>query len=179
MTQQKWIARRESEGKTEWLCYIVVTFPFIYVNIWSKCSDKWSFQDNLSAILPLSEMSGKWWHEPKNVWNPIKLPMEQTQLSHQRKRLSNNRECLTISDRKGISDRQSGMQVLQIKKIRIVGYLVNIYHGAKQRPNSHTSGKSCTDAALVRMGALQSTIPGLSSSLVSASTSVLGHSHSS
>ena len=96
--------------------------------------------------------------------------MEQTQLSHQRKRLSNNRECLTISDRKGISDRQSGMQVLQIKKIRIVGYLVNIYHGAKQRPNSHTSGKSCTDAALVRMGALQSTIPGLSSSLVSAST---------
>ena len=99
--------------------------------------------------------------------------MEQTQLSHQRRRLSNNRECLTISDRKGISDRQSGMQVLQIKKIRIVGYLVNIYHGAKQRPNSHTSGKSCTDAALVRMGALQSTIPGLSSSLVSASTSVL------
>jgi len=48
VTQQNSIARRGREGKTERLNYIVVTFPFI--NIRSKCSGKWSFQDNSMSL---------------------------------------------------------------------------------------------------------------------------------
>jgi len=35
--------KREKDRKTFWT---VTTFPNLYVNIWNKCSGKWSFQDN-------------------------------------------------------------------------------------------------------------------------------------
>ena len=47
MTQQNKLRAGEDERKTETLSYNVTTFQFKYVNIQSKCSGKWSFQDNL------------------------------------------------------------------------------------------------------------------------------------
>jgi len=38
------------ERKNRRLNYTVVTFPFIYINIQSKCSGKWCFQDNSMSL---------------------------------------------------------------------------------------------------------------------------------
>jgi len=50
LTQQNKLRVGEDEGKTERLSYNVPTFPFKYVNIQSKCSGKWSFQDNSMSL---------------------------------------------------------------------------------------------------------------------------------
>ena len=50
MTQQDKLRAGESEGKQERLNKTVTIFPFIYVNIRSKSSGIWSFQDNSMSL---------------------------------------------------------------------------------------------------------------------------------
>lgn len=50
MRQQNQLHVGKNERKHKKLNYNITTILFIYVNIQSKCSGKWSFQDNLMLI---------------------------------------------------------------------------------------------------------------------------------
>ena len=44
--QQNKLSAREKKERQKDLIKNVTMFPYLYINIWNKCSSKWSFQDN-------------------------------------------------------------------------------------------------------------------------------------